>query len=389
MKKQRIKVHVYGLSLFMAVTMACFLPAQGSAGEASPRPQEAAIAKASKPYPAEEVRFSNAAAGVTLAGSFSTPEGKGPFPTVILLAGSGPNDRDEVAQGPQEIDTGHKKFLVLADAINRCGIAVLRYDKRGVGRSTGDFASASLSDLASDAQAAIRYLATRKDVDQHRIGLIGDSEGGYIAPMIVTREPSLRFMALLSTAALPFDQVNLIQKAAISRAEGKGEADIASDEALYRQIFSVVLAAHSPEEARATLTAMSKPLIVSGRFSQAEADVGIAGLTSPLGFEMMRYDPQPYLSQINIPVLVLSGSLDTQAPPKENLPAMRSALRANQDVTILELPGLNHQLQSARTGAPSEYALIDETLATSAIKAIGDWLLVYTQKNKTAAKPAP
>lgn len=377
----RVSVCLYVLVTAMAFTS--FTSERVFAQESSSRPQEAAITKATKPYHTEEVRFNNAAARVTLAGSFSAPKGKGPFPTVILLAGSGPNDRDEAAQGPSETDTGHKKFLVLADALNRIGIAVLRYDKRGIGQSTGDFLTANLSDYASDAQAAIRYLATRKDVEQNRIGLIGDSEGGYIAPMIATREPSISFMVLVSTAALPFDQVNLIQKAAISRAEGKSETDIATDQAIYRQIFSVVLAAKSPEEARATLTAMSTPLIASGRFSQAEADAGIAGLTSPLGFEIMRYNPQPYLSQTKIPILVINGALDTHAPPKENLPAMRLALRANTDATVLELPGINHQLQSAKTGAPSEYILIDETIAPSAIKVIEDWLIGHTQKKKS------
>lgn len=354
--------------------------AQGAASAVPMFPQESAIHASEKPYRSEAVRFENRGAGVTLAGTFSAPEGKGPFPTVILLAGSGPNDRDEVAALPGWAVSGHRKFLVLADALNRSGIAVLRYDKRGVGQSTGDYATASLSDFASDAEAAVRYLKTRADVAQDKIGLIGDSEGGFLAPILAARDPHIAYVVLLSTDALPFEQGALLQKAAIARAEGKSAADITAYDTLYRRIFAIVLAAKTPEEAREALTTAAAPLVSEGRFSQAEADAGISALTSPLGFELMRFDPRPYLRKLTIPVLVVTGALDTQVPPGENLAAMREALGGDRDVTILELPGINHQLQRAKTGAPSEYATIPETVDDVVLKSIDDWLGVHVRE---------
>lgn len=356
-----------------------FAEAQDTAGGVPMPPQEAAIHASEKPYRSEEVRFENRDGGVTLAGTFSAPAGKGPFPTVILLAGSGPADRDEIPALPGWAVSGHRKFLVLADALNRSGMAVLRYDKRGVGQSGGVYETASLSDYASDAEAAVRYLRTRSDVAQGKIGLIGDSEGGFLAPMLAARDPSIRYIVLLSTDALPFERGALLQKAAIARAEGRSEADIAAYDAVYRRLFAIVLAAKTPEEARAALTAAAAPLVASGRFSQAQADVGIKGLTSPLGFELMLFDPRPNLQKLSIPVLVITGALDAQAPPRENLAAMRDALSGDPDVTILELPGINHQLQRAETGAPSDYASIPETVDPVVLCAIDDWLGMHVR----------
>lgn len=372
--KLPIKAGAGALILSGATVQATAQTSPDMIGTGPIRPQEAAILTHRSPYTTEQVRFKGSPADVLLAGTFTKPSGKGPYPAVILLAGSGPNDRDEAPALKGWQSSGHRKFLVLADALTRAGFAVLRYDKRGVGQSTGDFSLANLSDYTADAEAALRFLKSRHDVAQHRIGLIGDSEGGFIAPMVASQNSGISFVVLLSTGALPYEQMSLLQKEAIARAEGKKEADIAADGALYRRIFRILRAAETPEQARAQLTLAAAPLIARGRYSKADADLAIAGLTSPLGIEMQRFDPRPYLRRLAVPVLVVSGALDIQIPPAVNLPAMREALSGKADVTIRELDGINHQLQRALTGAPSEYASIAVTIDPAVLDLIREWM---------------
>jgi pimeloyl-ACP methyl ester carboxylesterase len=354
------------------------------------RPQEDAIAKGPRPYSDEPVTFANAAAGVTLSGTFSkpsgskpfgskpsgstpsgsTPSGTGPFPTVVLIAGSGPQDRDEDV-------LGHKIFLVLADALNRRGIAVLRYDKRGIGGSTGHYDAATSADFISDAEAAVAYLKTRTDVDTRRIGLLGHSEGGLIAPAVAVADPSVAFVVLMAGPGVRGDRVLMTQTEAIARAKGAAEADIARTQAVRSQAFAMIEASSTATDARARLTAAAAPAIAAGQLKPEAADQGIAQMTSPWMYSFLRYDPAPVLQKVRVPVLALGGSLDLQVEPKENLTAIRAALKDDADVTVTELPGLNHLFQDATTGSPNEYGAIAETLAPIALKTIGDWVMAH------------
>lgn len=314
---------------------------------------------------AEEVGIAGTAG--TLAGTFSRPHGKGPFPAVVLIAGSGPNDRDQTSNG-------RKPFLVLAEALNAAGIAVLRYDKRGVGASQGDFASATMKDFAADAGAAVSWLQTRSDVAKEGLGVIGNSEGGYIAPILAAENPGVRFIVLLSSSGLRRDEASLLQQAAIARSEGMSEGDIAAKDALYRQVFAVVMAAKDASDARTQPEAMAGAAVAGGQMSRQEAEAGIAGLTSPWGFETVRHDPAPVLAKVRVPVLAVSGSLDVQAPAKAHFAGLRSGLRDNPDVTLIEVPGVNHQLQTAVSGAPSEYDQIAEPLSPEVLRLVTDWI---------------
>lgn len=310
---------------------------------------------------------------VRLEGTFSVPEGKGRFPAIILLAGSGPNNRDEIAVWPGQPPQGFGKFAVLSTALTQAGFAVFRYDKRGIAGSGGDYNSATFDSFTSDALAALAWLRTRAEVDRNHIGLVGDSEGGSVATVITARDAGLHELVLLSTPALPYEQVSLLQHAAMARAEGRSSADIAADEALYHQVYEVVRTSPSADAARAQLEAMAPPLVAAGRLSQAQADAGIAGVTTPFVFGMMGFDPAPYLRQVHVPVLVIQGALDTQVPATENLSAMRSTLHG-PDVDIAEMAGINHQLQAAMTGAPSEYERLEQTVDPAVMTKVLDWL---------------
>ncbi len=347
---------------------------RGTTAEAQPqkRPQEEAIAKGPLPYTDDAVAFVNPAAGVTLKGTFAKPVGAGPFATVVLIARSGPNTRDENV-------FNHKIFVVLADYLNRQGLAVLRYDKRGVGESTGNYAAATSADFISDAEAAVAYLRTRKDVDTRHVGLVGHSEGGLIAPAVAAADPGVGFIVLMSGPGVRGDRILLTQGDLLARADGAPETVIALGHAQRSQAFAIVEASKDAADAKTQLAAVTAKAVAAGQLKPDVADRSIAELTSPWMYSFLRYDPVPALQQVRVPMLALGGSLDLQVEPKENLAAIKAALKADKDVTVTELPGLNHLFQDARTGALSEYGTIEETVSPTALKTIGDWIVARTR----------
>jgi pimeloyl-ACP methyl ester carboxylesterase len=317
------------------------------------------------PYREEDVTYANKAAGNTLAGTLTIPPGKGPFPAVLLISGSGPNDRDESA-------FGHKPFLILADYLTRKGVAVLRADKRGIGKSTGDLANATTADFASDAEAGVQYLKTRAEVDPHRIGLIGHSEGGTIAPMVAASDPGVRFIVLMAGPGVPGDQSIVEQVRLIEEAAGATKEKAAQDADKQREIFALV-------EKEKDDTVLDKELraTLSGQMPEAQMDVAIQQLTSPWMRYTLTYDPAIALRKVACPVLALNGEKDVQVSSAQNLPAIKKALEegGNKHAEIDELPGLNHLFQTAKTGSPTEYAQSEETIAPVALDKIAGWIL--------------
>lgn len=334
-----------------------------------------------KPYPytAEDVTFSNTAAGNTLAGTLTTPSSGGPFPAVILISGSGPQNRDGMI-------LGHKPFLVLADALTRRGIAVLRFDDRGFGQSTGNFAKATTQDFATDVQAGIHYLQSRPDIDARRIGLIGHSEGGLIAPMVAVQSSDVAFLVLLAAPGFAGETILQQQAALINRGSGKSEDFINANTALQQRMFAAVKKSKDTAEIRKNLeTAFAEATPAERQLieeAQITTDTEMRSLSSPWLRFFLSYDPIPALKQIRVPVLAITGSKDVQVPPKENLAAIEKALKEgkNTAITIKELPGLNHLFQTATTGLPSEYNAIDETFSPEALQLIGNWIEKQTRK---------
>ncbi len=343
------------------------------------RPQEP---KPPYPYASEDVTYSNPAAGVTLAGTLTIPEGKGPHPAVLLISGSGPQDRDESLMG-------HRPFLVLADHLTRNGIAVLRVDDRGVGKSKGVFAAATTEDFASDVLAGVAYLKTRREIDPKRIGLIGHSEGGYVAPMVATRSTDVAFIVLLAGPGVPIAVLLREQARLLLEAGGADPAFIDMNERTQERMFEIVRRESDPAAAEPELKAEVDALLAQLPAAQrdaakASAEGSVTMVNSPWFRYLLTYDPARTLRRVKVPVLALNGELDLQVPPAQNLPAIEKALHqgGNEDVETAVLPKLNHLFQTATTGSVSEYRTIEETMSPLALERITTWILVRTKLSK-------
>lgn len=320
-------------------------------------------------YHAENVSFANPrASGVTLDGSLSLPAGAGPFPAVVLISGSGPQDRDGTL-------FGHRPFAVFADHLTRQGIAVLRFDDRGHGRSTGDHSSATSADFATDAAAAVDYLRTRGEIDQRAIGLVGHSEGGMIAPLAAAGNPAISFLVLLAGPATGIPQMLLAQRRLIGPSTGLSAEYLAVTEPIMMRVFEAAMAGEGQADSEARVRAVLSPAVLDSMgMDEVQRNALAAQLSGSWFTHFLRYDARQVLSRINVPVLALGGTLDLQVPSADQLPAMTAALAHNDDVTLLVLPGLNHLFQTAGTGAPNEYAQLPETFAPAAMDHIARWI---------------
>jgi len=326
-----------------------------------------------KPYPyrEEEAAF-DSAPGVRLAGTLTLPPGKGPFPAAVLITGSGPQDRDETVMG-------HKPFLIIADRLTRDGIAVLRYDDRGFGRSTGDFGKALTSDFAVDAAAGVAFLRRRSDIDAAHVGVIGHSEGGVVAPMVAAKDPKLGFVVLIAGPGTPLSEVMTAQRLALGTTMGQGPKAIAISQAMIDHALAAMRGAKDDADAEARATAVFTAEGAVLGFTPAQAALTAKQVSSGWMRSLLDYDPRPTLAKVRAPILAVNGSKDLQVPMTPNLDAIREATRANKDVTIVELPGLNHLLQTAPTGAMGEYADIEETVAPIALDTIANWVVAHTK----------
>ena len=333
------------------------------------------------PYEEESVSYQIAPGGVTLAGTLTLPTGKGPFSAVILITGSGAHDRDETI-------FEHKPFLVLADALTRRGIAVLRLDDRGVGGSTGNKMTLTTEDLAGDVLTGVTFLKNRSEIDGRRIGLIGHSEGGVIAPIAATRSNDVAFVVLMAGTGLPGDEIVQMQTRLIYKAAGLDGPTLDRLLEFQRQVLAINKAENDDQAAMTKIDAASKEfqasLTDSERkvlgFGEQSYSAKIKDYRSPWFRFFQSYDPRPTLAKVRCPVLALIGEKDLQVPPKENLAEIEAMFKkaGNIHATVKELPALNHLFQNCKTGAPAEYAQIEETIAPSALTAIGDWIVQQT-----------
>ena len=343
-----------------------------------PAPRRPQDPKPPYPYSVEEVSVPNPEANVILAGTFTHPTGSQPVAAVVLITGSGPQNRDEMI-------LGHRPFLVLADALTRRGVAVLRCDDRGVAKSTGNFGTAISEDFASDVQAMVRYLKIRPDVRTDRIGLIGHSEGGLIAPMVASRSKDVAFIVLMAGPSLTGAEIILLQSALIASAAGASPDAVRRSEDLNRRSFEIVRTTPDTSLARAKveqfLLAESAKDGTEDEASRTRAHMAALQLTSPWMKYFLFYDPVPTLKKVTCPVLAIDGERDLQVPPDTNLQGIERALRSggNADVTVRKLPGLNHLFQTAETGSPIEYGKIEETIAPAALQLIGDWVVAHAK----------
>ena len=342
---------------------------QGTA-DALRRPQEP---EPPFPYEREDVRFDggmgSSDGSVTLAGTLTLPQGEGPHPAVVLISGSGAQNRNEAL-------AGHKPFLVLADYLTRRGIAVLRYDDRGVAESTGSFDAASMHAFASDSRAALAYLREREDLDLGRLGLLGHSEGGLIAPMVAAHHTGeVDFVVLLAGPGVPGREVLYEQGRLAVEAQGGTEQQAAQQRALQERLFAALTEAPDSTQAAERFRA----ILESEGMDSAEAQARAKARTRPAFRDFLTHDPRPVLEDLEVPILALFGEKDTQVTPGQNAPPVRQALADHPDATVKVLPGLNHLFQPAETGRASEYGQIETTLAPRALEVVAEWIAEHTQ----------
>ena len=326
------------------------------------------------PYATEDVTV-QAAGGVTLAGTFARPAGAGPFPTVLLLTGSGAQDRDEAL-------FGHRPFAVLADHLARNGVASLRLDDRGEGASGGDYATATLDDLAADARAALAALRARPGVA--RVGVVGHSLGGLLAPRV-----GADFVVMLAAPAVRGSEIYALQNERIARAADIDSASSAAFGAAIRATMQPLLDAptapdsvlQAPMEAALNTGLMPVPTaargklgLVGGGYARARQRM-VEGMLSPELRGILLDDPAPALAALSVPTLAVYGALDMQVAADQNAPPMRAALAGRTGSEVVVLDGKNHLFQSATTGAPTEYGQIEQTMAPEALDAVTTWIL--------------
>lgn len=341
-----------------------------------PRPQD----PTDFPYEQEEVNFNVPQGGHTMTGTLTIPSDGNFEQVVVLISGSGPQNRNEEL-------LNHRPFLVLSDHLTRQGIAVLRYDDRGVGESTGDYGTATSRDFANDAAAAVAYLASRSDMKDKKIGLAGHSEGGMIAPMVASENETVDFIALLAGPGIPIPELMLLQTDKIAEANGGSEEEREANKRASAKAFSLVKehANASKEELAKILTSFLEEEFATMPEEQKN-EIGDKGLfiqqqiktlLSPWFRYFLSFEPDDYLSKVHCPVLAVNGELDLQVTSKENLKGIQKSLEkaGNRQVTIHEFKQLNHLFQTATTGSPSEYGEIAETWNPEALSFISDWIL--------------
>lgn len=321
-------------------------------------------------YVIEHVRIPGGASGVTLDAELTLPAGNAPVPGIVLITGSGPQNKNEEL-------VGHKPFLVLSDHLTRSGFGVLRFDDRGVGDSTGDFTTATARDLASDAAAALSYLKAHPGILPGKTGYLGHSEGGYIAPIAQTMSAA-DFHVYLAGPALPLiPDVMAVQVEDIARAEGSSEKTIAQETRLVADITDALAKTENVEELKTSIPAI---LERSGATASQIKD-NVAIWATPWARAYVHHKPCPLLEALDIPVLALFGEYDLQVSAKENAPVMEAALKHPASRTQV-LEGLNHLFQPTSTGRVSEYLKIRTTIDPTALNAMTDWLKVVTAETK-------
>ena len=327
------------------------------------RPQEP---KPPYPYLSEDVHFLQTPEHFLLAGTITRPPGKGPFPAVVLVSGSGPQNRDEEIMG-------HKPFLLLADTLTRSGIVVLRYDDRGVAESAGDSTTATSLDLANDAQSAINFLKTQTYVDPDAIGILGHSEGGLIGPIVAQQYKSVAFLILMAGPGVKGLEVLEDQTAAIMRAQNIPEEIIDQTVALNMSIYHLVLdSSKSLAERRKAVYEM----LETANLAPSAIETQIDALFSPWYVTFLELDPATFLAEVTIPVLILQGTKDTQVSATLNIPAIERALQKgnNPKFTTIIYDGLNHLFQPAESGGVEEYATIETTIDAQVLADIVIWI---------------
>ncbi|HNZ43237.1 MAG TPA: alpha/beta hydrolase [Bacteroidales bacterium] len=335
------------------------------------------------PYKEEEVTFINKKAGISLSGTLTLPSSGENFTAVVMVSGSGPQNRDEEL-------LGHKPFLVISDYLTRNGIAVLRYDDRGTGKSKGIFSTATTADFADDAEAAFTFLQKDKRINPEQIGIMGHSEGGLIAPVVASRNNDVTFIVMLAGPGLKGEDILLLQSELIARADSTPEEEIATNKELNKKLYKIAKKEKDDKKATEKMRKLiddywktiSPDAIKNSGIDKQVLIQSVYQVVTPWFRYFISYDPGKTLSKITCPVLAMNGSKDLQVPSAQNLKAIEKYLlkAGNKDFTIKEFEGLNHLFQHSATGSPSEYVDIEETFSPEVLEYMTQWLNKLSSK---------
>lgn len=332
------------------------------------------------PYERKEVVFYNDS--IKFAGTLTLPPTKGPHPAVVMITGSGPQNRDEEL-------FGFKPFKIIADHFTRMGIAVLRYDDRGVGGSGGSTMQSTTADFANDALAAIHFLQSRSDINPKQIGLCGHSEGGIVAPLAASQSRDVAFIICIAGTGVDGKTLLLAQEEAIMRADSASEEKIQKALKSNKRIFELIVSGNNLDEVRkefrasvieqmnSMTEAQRKAVTNEEEFIRTGVEARVASLQSPWFKFFLTYDPALALKKVKCPILALFGELDTQVPAELNKKAMESVLKkgGTKDYTFKVIPRADHLFLSAKTGSPSEYASLKKEFAPGFLDTMSDWIL--------------
>ncbi len=328
------------------------------------------------PYLEEQVTFRNEAEGFDLAGTLTLPRGEGPFPAVVLITGSGQQDRDETI-------FHHKPFKVIADHLTRNGIAVLRYDDRGVGGSKGSLTGATSLSFAVDAEAAVSYMERRPEIDPKKIGLAGHSEGGLIAPIVASRDRNIAFVISLAGPGVTGYEAIIQQNIDFYKVSGMTDEALEKQLHMLRNMFKFIMSGDDQRTvAKKAMEWYNSDMDARGvtpeerREEMSQFTQALAQTNNAWWKYFLSTDPATFWSKVRCPVLALNGDEDIQVNQAQNLPAIKETLKkgGNRKVKTVTLPGLNHLFQHAETGAISEYATIEETFAPEALDLMTSWI---------------
>lgn len=333
-------------------------------------------------YRSEDVEYTNKDRSISYGATITIPQGKGPFPAALLLTGSGAQNRDEEMMG-------HKPFAVIADHLTKNGFIVLRVDDRGVGKTTGNAATATTKDFADDANTSLAYLLARPEVDKKKTGLIGHSEGGMIAQLVAAARSDLRFVIMLAAPGEPTMKVMHDQNEAMLRKAGMSKEYVDAYLGLYKNILTTILATDSAS-AKEKVTPVVNEWVKATPKNIVRATTGITNdstrnnfvntftgqLNQPWFRYFLSYEPAPYIQKIKAPVLALNGSKDIQVIAATNLPAIEAALKKGKSKSyeIQELPGLNHLFQECKLCTVNEYSQLQQTFSPVALQVMTAWL---------------
>ena len=320
-------------------------------------------------YLSEEVTFQNVVDSVMLAGTLTMPKEGSDFPVVVLISGSGAQDRNSEL-------LGHKPFLVMSDYLTKNGIAVLRVDDRGAGLSEGVHNETGVDGFVRDTESAVEYLKTRKQINLSQIGLIGHSLGGMIAPMVASTSEDVDYIVMLAGPGMRGDKLMLLQKEKVERSMGVNDEGIEVGQKNIGGAYEIIINSESPKDSLAAELKSYFKTAFEGALPEQQLQMISDQLTIPWLTGLIKHDPAETFKNVKCPVLALNGEKDLQVPPKENLSAIESGIKANgnENVTVMELPGLNHLFQESETGMPTEYGTIEQTFSEEVLKIMSDWI---------------